>query len=215
MLSPEAYHVLREEGTESPFTSELNAVEVAGTFVCGGCRAPLFATKTKYDSGSGWPSFYSPIDQSALTLATDYKLVLPRTECRCASCGGHLGHVFEDGPQPTGQRFCVNGVAMDFCADEADPGLAEAVAKRAAAATRTPSPASAVLPGALFNAALAMSFFMSYAENCGKVEASADAAAKALAYFPLACSVFYGTIAARSLRRLLPAPPNSFDSEVL
>lgn len=94
-LSPEAYYVLREEGTERPNSSELNFVKDSGTFVCAGCGNPLFTTSTKYESGTGWPSFYAPIDRAAVNLKLDLKLGLPRTEVLCAACDGHLGHVFE------------------------------------------------------------------------------------------------------------------------
>lgn len=112
-LSNEQYCVLREEGTERPFSSPLNAIKADGTFVCAGCGNPLFKSTTKYDSGTGWPSFYAPIEGSIATK-TDYKIGVARTEYHCAKCGGHQGHVFPDGPQPTGLRFCNNGVALEF-----------------------------------------------------------------------------------------------------
>ena len=92
-LDPEQFYVLRQQGTEPPNSSELNFVTQPGTFACAACRIPLFTTQTKFDSGTGWPSFYAPVDQSAISLSTDFKLILPRTECSCSSCGGHLGHV--------------------------------------------------------------------------------------------------------------------------
>lgn len=113
-LSPEAYKVLREHGTERAFTSALNDEHRKGIFKCAGCDNELYSSDTKYESGSGWPSFFAPIEQGAVETSTDYKLVYPRTEVHCAKCGGHLGHVFEDGPQPTGKRYCINGVAMTF-----------------------------------------------------------------------------------------------------
>ena len=112
-LTPEAFHVLREEGTERAGTSALNAEKRAGVFVCAGCDLPLFTSAMKYESGTGWPSFFTTIP-GAFGKSTDYKLVLPRTEYHCAKCGGHHGHVFDDGPQPTGQRWCNNGVALKF-----------------------------------------------------------------------------------------------------
>jgi peptide-methionine (R)-S-oxide reductase len=112
-LSPEAYTVLREEGTERAGTSALNAEKRAGVFVCAGCDLPVFTSAMKYESGTGWPSFFTTIP-GAFAKSTDYKLVLPRTEYHCAKCGGHHGHVFDDGPQPTGQRWCNNGVALKF-----------------------------------------------------------------------------------------------------
>lgn len=113
-LSPEAYKVLREHGTERAFTSSLNDEHREGVFRCAGCNNELYSSETKYESGSGWPSFYAPIEKTAVETSTDYKLVYPRTEVHCAKCGGHLGHVFDDGPQPTGKRYCMNGVAMTF-----------------------------------------------------------------------------------------------------
>ncbi len=112
-LTPMQFAVLREEGTERPFTSPLNNEKRKGTFVCAGCDLPLFESKTKYDSGTGWPSFYDVI-AGRVETATDHKLILPRTEYHCARCGGHQGHVFDDGPKPTGLRYCNNGVALKF-----------------------------------------------------------------------------------------------------
>lgn len=113
-LEPEAYKVLREEGTERAFTSPLNDEKREGTFVCAGCGKPVFSSDAKYNSGTGWPSFYEPIEGGAVETSTDYKIGVARTEVHCSNCGGHLGHVFDDGPQPTGKRFCMNGVAMKF-----------------------------------------------------------------------------------------------------
>ena len=112
-LGPAAYTVLRQEGTERPFSSALNAEKRAGTFVCAGCRLPLFSSRTKYESGTGWPSFWQPLPGAILTK-TDFKLIVPRTEYHCRRCGGHQGHVFADGPRPTGKRYCNNGVALAF-----------------------------------------------------------------------------------------------------
>ena len=112
-LTPEQYEVLRREGTERPFTSPLNKEYGAGTYVCAGCDLPLFTSETKFDSGTGWPSFWAPIEGRTETK-TDFKLIWPRTEYHCARCGGHQGHVFDDGPEPTGQRWCNNGVALRF-----------------------------------------------------------------------------------------------------
>ncbi len=112
-LTPDQYHVLRKEGTERPFTSPLDKEYGEGTYVCAGCELPLFTSETKFDSGTGWPSFWAPIEGHAETK-TDYKLILPRTEYHCVRCGGHQGHVFDDGPAPTGQRWCNNGVALKF-----------------------------------------------------------------------------------------------------
>jgi len=112
-LTPEQYHVLREHGTEPPGTSPLNREKRQGMFVCAGCGEPLFASDTKFESGSGWPSFYAPVEDAVAT-EEDRSLFMARTEVHCQRCGGHLGHVFPDGPKPTGQRFCINGAALDF-----------------------------------------------------------------------------------------------------
>ena len=112
-LSPAAFEVLREEGTERAGTSPLNAEKRPGVYVCAGCSLPLFTSLMKYDSGTGWPSFFTTIP-GAFGKSTDYKLVLPRTEYHCVKCGGHHGHVFEDGPQPTRERWCNNGLALKF-----------------------------------------------------------------------------------------------------
>ena len=112
-LTPEQYRILREEGTERPFSSPLDKEKRAGTFICAGCGNALFSSTTKFDSGTGWPSFYAPL-RGAIGTSTDFKLGYPRTEVHCADCGGHLGHVFRDGPKPTGLRYCMNGVAMRF-----------------------------------------------------------------------------------------------------
>jgi peptide-methionine (R)-S-oxide reductase len=118
-LSPQQYDVLREEGTERAFSSPLNEEQRDGMFVCAGCDLPLFPSKFKYRSGTGWPSFYDVLPGHVETK-TDYKIGLPRTEYHCAKCGGHQGHVFEDGPKPTGLRYCNNGVALKFVPDKSD-----------------------------------------------------------------------------------------------
>jgi peptide-methionine (R)-S-oxide reductase len=113
-LSPEQFRVLRGHGTERPGSSPLNAEKRPGTFLCAGCGKELFDAAAKYESGTGWPSFWAPIGENAVGTQTDRSLFMTRTEVHCARCGGHLGHVFPDGPKPTGQRYCMNGAAMRF-----------------------------------------------------------------------------------------------------
>jgi peptide-methionine (R)-S-oxide reductase len=113
LLPADQYAVLFEEATERPFTHPLNNEKRAGTFVCAACNLPLFASEAKFESGTGWPSFTQAIEGN-LDTKTDFKLILPRTEYHCARCGGHQGHVFNDGPPPTGQRWCNNGLALRF-----------------------------------------------------------------------------------------------------
>ena len=113
-LDPLAHHVLRNHGTERPFTSPLNNEKRKGIFRCAGCGEPLFDSATKYESGSGWPSFWAPMNDHAVDTTSDASHGMIRTEVTCAKCGGHLGHVFPDGPQPTGDRYCMNGAALKF-----------------------------------------------------------------------------------------------------
>lgn len=111
-LDPQAYHVLCEEGTEPAFTGMYWDTKTPGTYLCAACGAPLFSSDTKYDSGSGWPSFFAPVSDSAIGTTVDESYGMKRTEIHCAKCGGHLGHVFEDGPAPTGLRYCMNSAAL-------------------------------------------------------------------------------------------------------
>ncbi|WP_316858866.1 peptide-methionine (R)-S-oxide reductase MsrB [uncultured Cohaesibacter sp.] len=113
ILTPEQFAILREQSTERAFSSVLNDEKRDGTFHCAGCDLPLYSSKAKYDSGTGWPSFYEALPD-AIGTSTDFKLIYPRTEVHCRRCGGHLGHVFNDGPKPTGKRHCINGAAMTF-----------------------------------------------------------------------------------------------------
>jgi len=114
MLTPDRFKVLREKATERPFTSPLNEEHRAGVFACAGCGRPLFSSTSKFDSGSGWPSFWTPVEEGAVKTVSDTSQGMVRTEILCADCGGHLGHVFDDGPKPTGERYCVNGLALNF-----------------------------------------------------------------------------------------------------
>jgi len=113
-LSEEQYHILREAGTEPAGSSELLHVDEEGVFRCAGCGQELFTTDEKFESGTGWPSFYDPADTDAVETRSDHSHGMVRTEVVCSECGGHLGHVFDDGPEPTGKRYCINGLALDF-----------------------------------------------------------------------------------------------------
>mmetsp|Transcript_32416 Transcript_32416/g.67602 ORF Transcript_32416/g.67602 Transcript_32416/m.67602 type:complete len:266 (-) Transcript_32416:1709-2506(-) len=198
-LTPEQFYVLREEGTEAPNTSPLNSIHEPGTFVCAGCGAPLFTTDTKFDSGTGWPSFYAPVDQTAVALETDWKLILPRTEVTCATCDGHLGHVFDDGPAPTGQRFCMNGVALQFVNNQDHEELTQMVQQRQAAAPYTLS-ISQVLPSILTNAVVGGLFFQSFLQT---LSVRGGSITSPLDLFPLIPAVYFGVLATQSVQRAL------------
>ena len=120
-LSPEQYKVLRCSATEAPFTGQYYDHHETGTYLCAGCGAPLFSSSAKYESGSGWPSYFQPINDAALRQKKDLSGGMVRVEITCAKCGGHLGHLFPDGPKPTGMRYCINSAALDFRKAEADP----------------------------------------------------------------------------------------------
>ena len=120
LLTDDEYRVLRRDATERAGSSPLNEEERDGIFICAGCFLPLFSSEHKYESGTGWPSFYQPIHPDHVGTKRDFKLIWPRTEYHCARCGGHQGHVFDDGPEPTGKRWCNNGVALDFVAEGED-----------------------------------------------------------------------------------------------
>ena len=114
LLTSEQFDVLRKAGTERPYSSPLNNEKRSGTFTCAGCALPLFSSKTKFESGTGWPSFWQPLEKNAVVEETDSTFGMKRTEVLCHRCGGHLGHVFDDGPKPTGLRYCMNGLSLNF-----------------------------------------------------------------------------------------------------
>lgn len=195
-LTPDQYYVLREEGTERPNSSPLNDVKEEGIFVCAGCGSPLFETSTKFESGTGWPSFYAPINGKAVELSTDFKLILPRTEVSCATCSGHLGHVFGDGPEPTGQRFCMNGVAMKFQSQAENPDW---TAQVQAQSVNDPYRLSGmqIVPGILINGVMGSLFFQSFVARLETTGLTSP-----LDIFPLFPAVYFGVQAVQACNRL-------------
>lgn len=131
-LTPEQYEILRRKGTEAPWSGEHNHTKAPGSFRCAGCGQELFASEQKFESGSGWPSFTAPAEATAVDTETDRSHFMTRTEVLCSSCGGHLGHVFDDGPGPTGQRYCINSCALEFEPEAAAAGRDEDAAPQAA-----------------------------------------------------------------------------------
>ena len=177
-LRPEVYRVLHEEGTEPPWSSPLNDVKERGVWKCAGCGAPLFRTEQKFESGSGWPSFWAPAAEDAVERRIDFKLVMPRTEVRCRCCNGHLGHVFSDGPRPTGQRYCINGLALDFVSADVDEALAasaDATFESSPALRRAPF--ASVLPELVLGGALVGGELIGFAVRLGPAAKTPWAAA--------------------------------------
>jgi peptide-methionine (R)-S-oxide reductase len=125
-LTPEQYRVLRRKGTEPPFSGRYDGEKTPGTYTCAGCGAPLFRSEAKYESGSGWPSFFEPAQADRVRTERDHSLGMERTEVLCAACGGHLGHVFTDGPAPTGLRYCINSASLELDADGPEDGESDA-----------------------------------------------------------------------------------------
>ena len=204
-LTPEAYRVLRQDGTEKPWTSDLNEIKEVGTFICAGCQSPLFRTSAKFDSGTGWPSFTTPIDENAVSLSTDFKLILPRTECRCAVCDGHLGHVFDDGPQPTGQRFCMNGVSMTFRPDDlAEESYVSSMVERERRGRFMKPPVSSILPSFLLYAGAASLYGNTFFTRwISAKDTGASFPSSLFDFFPLGIGAVCLYLAVKGVSRLL------------
>jgi peptide-methionine (R)-S-oxide reductase len=192
LLDQESFDVLRNAGTEQPFTSILNNIKSGdkGTFLCKGCKARLFPTVSKFESGTGWPSFAYPVDNFAIEYEVDFAAMVLRIECRCSTCGGHLGHVFEDGPQPTGLRYCMNGISMDF--SDLDSSSREAM--------HVKLPWKVVFPGVLLNCGVSGLFLFNFM-NHGMPPATASLLAQAVGALPLLIAAYYGYNATVGLLR--------------
>lgn len=217
LLNEEQYYVLRDDGTEAPWASPLNEVKEDGTFSCVGCGSPLFQTKTKFESGSGWPSFYRPIDNNAVDLRADFTMMIMRTEARCAACNGHLGHVFEDGPQPTGQRYCMNGVAMSFTSDSEDPELANIVKEREQEVPMK-SPVLAIFSSLLTDAGVATLFWASFLKSGGTdhlmtvlSEGAKNPVGIIFEILPIVVGLYYTFTATQKIVRLVPSQESEYN----
>lgn len=191
ILSQDEFYVLREKGTEAPNSSVLNELDPSkdkGVLTCAGCKEPLFSPETKFDSGTGWPSFTAPISSSSVAYNVDFDLILPRTECVCASCGGHLGHVFDDGPQPTGLRYCLNGVSMQYTpTDENDS--ATIIQQQQPETDAAQLPLASILPNVALNLGVAALFIASWLRHEHRPDAGPIGLL--LENFPLPIAAFY------------------------
>lgn len=204
----DAFVVLRQKGTEPPGSSELNQLSPdteEGILTCKACGAPLFSVSTKFDSGTGWPSFYAPVTQEAIDYSVDFDAIFPRTECVCSQCGSHLGHVFEDGPFPTSLRYCMNGISMEYSdksQQQEDNGNANdsIMIQQQDPVEASRLPFSVVLPAFLANMAVALLMFLSY---WTKHDLPTTQLGKVLVDVPLPFAAFFAYTAAKSLTRFI------------
>lgn len=197
----DAYHVLREKGTEPPFSSEFNNLNPkdGGILLCKACGAPLFSVSTKYDSGTGWPSFFAPLNGASVKYEVDFDAILPRTECLCSSCGSHLGHVFEDGPAPTSLRYCMNGITMKMDDHDVTSTKGRVIQQQQqdpVEATRLPL--NVVLPTVLTNLGVAALMFASY---WTKHDIPTTKLGEVLVTVPLPFAAFFAFTAVKSIVR--------------